>query len=130
MISIKLNLSKVRHGLLNEACSDLTFLISIGALIYYIRRCLHDYGDKDAIEILQNLQEAMAADSRILIVEQVVSSTPTIMDGLADFVMATIGGKERSVSEFQFITEKAGLKIKEVHTKDEPDVSVIECVKA
>ncbi|OAQ87289.1 cytochrome b561/ferric reductase transmembrane [Purpureocillium lilacinum] len=62
-----------------------------GACIYYIRRCLHDYGDDVCVEILQQLRDAMVEDSRVLIVEQVLSDPPLPMAAATDIYMATIG---------------------------------------
>ncbi|XP_044719877.1 o-methyltransferase domain-containing protein [Hirsutella rhossiliensis] len=45
-----------------------------GALLYYFRHCLHDYGDEDSVCMLQQIRDAMVADSRLLIVEQILIS--------------------------------------------------------
>lgn len=98
-------------------------------MIYYIRRCLHDYGDDECVSILQQISAAMAPDSRLLIVEQVMGTPPSPFAAMADFLMATIGGKERSLETFRAITSKARLMIEAVHRSPGSDVAVIECVK-
>lgn len=71
----------------------------------------------------------MAPDSRLLIVEQVLASPPSPFAAVADFFMATIGGKERSLAAFQAIISKAQLKIREVYRNPGTDVATIECVR-
>ncbi|KAK1708570.1 O-methyltransferase-domain-containing protein [Colletotrichum lupini] len=41
------------------------------ALIYWIRRCLHDYGDDVCATMLTQLSDAMSSDSKVLIVDLV-----------------------------------------------------------
>ncbi len=79
----------------------------LGALVYHIRRCLHDYGDADSIDILQQISDAMAQDSRLLIVEQILSDPPSALGAAADMFMATIGGKERTLQNFHEIANAA-----------------------
>jgi hypothetical protein len=79
--------------------------------------------------MLQKLAEAMAPDSRLLIVEMVLGSPASRFGAMADFIMATIGGKERSQEAFQKITSKAQLKIQKIYQSAGTDVAVIECVK-
>lgn len=100
-----------------------------GALIYYIRRCLHDYGDDDCVDILRQLQQAMTEESRVLIVEQVYTNPPTAFAAATDIIISSLGGKERTVEGFEDITGRAGLKIAKVHPTPGSDVAVIECVK-
>ncbi|KAI5468151.1 O-methyltransferase [Mariannaea sp. PMI_226] len=101
-----------------------------GACIYYIRRCLHDYGDDVCVQILEQLCGAMADDSRVLIVEQILQDPPLPFAAASDIYMATLGGKERSLQAFHSITSRAGLKIAQVYPSTGSDVAVIECRKA
>ena len=98
--------------------------------MYYIRRCLHDYGDKDAAEILLQIQKAMAADSRLLIVELILENPPTASGSATDIIMATIGGKERTLEGFRSIASEAGLRINKVYRGKPEDIAIIECTKA
>ncbi len=101
-----------------------------GALVYYMRRCLHDYGDDECVAMLQQLSGAMASDSKLLIVEQVMSNPPSQFAIATDLVMLTIGGKERTLEGFQALTEAAGLRIENVYRNEGTDAAVVECVKA
>ncbi len=105
-------------------------LFRADAFVYYLRRCLHDYGDGDAIDILRQIAGAMAADSKLLIVEQIIGNPPAPFAAAADIFMATIGGKERTAEAFGRIASAAGLKIEKVWPNAGTDVAVIECVKA
>ncbi|KAK7422584.1 hypothetical protein QQX98_001608 [Neonectria punicea] len=100
-----------------------------GALIYHLRRCLHNYGDEISIGILRHVADAMATDSRLLIVEQVIESPPLPMEAQFDFVMMTIGGKERTARQFEELVKQVGLDILEIHRKPNTPISVVECIK-
>lgn len=100
-----------------------------GALVYYIRRCLHDYGDDIAADMLKQIQEAMAPDSRLLIVEEILGNPPTAFGSAQDVIMATLGGKERTIDDWRALTGRAGLSLKETYHTEGSGVSVIECVR-
>ncbi|KAI5468077.1 O-methyltransferase [Mariannaea sp. PMI_226] len=100
-----------------------------GALFYHLRRCLHDYNDETCITILNHVSNAMAPDSRLLIVEQIMNDPPSQFDASFDIVMMTIGGKERSVQQFKALLHETGLRMLKIHGPDSR-ISVIECVKA
>ncbi|KAJ3494431.1 hypothetical protein NLG97_g4079 [Lecanicillium saksenae] len=51
------------------------------APIYFLRHVIHDWPEKEAVTLLQNLTEAMAPSSKILICEHMV--LPTYADGQA-----------------------------------------------
>ncbi|THC89803.1 hypothetical protein EYZ11_010742 [Aspergillus tanneri] len=101
-----------------------------GAFIYYIRRCLHDYGDDDAVGILEQICQAMASDSRVLVVEQVLTYPPPPLACALDIIMASIGGKERTLEGFEEIFSRAGLQIAQVYPCPDSDFAVMECQKA
>jgi hypothetical protein len=106
--------------------TELTFP---GALVYYMRRCLHDYSDEEAVTILQQIAGAMAADSRLLIVETLLGEQPSALQAAMDLHMMTISGKERTRGNFEDITGKAGLKITKV-SQNPGGSAVIECALA
>ncbi|OQV07915.1 hypothetical protein CLAIMM_12269 [Cladophialophora immunda] len=100
-----------------------------GALVYYIRRCMHDWSDENDRIILSHLADAMAPDSRVLITEQVIPNPPTALNAWTDLCMMNLGGKERTEKMFDDLTASAGLKMVGVHKSLATDVAVIECVK-
>ncbi|KFH40298.1 Demethylsterigmatocystin 6-O-methyltransferase-like protein [Hapsidospora chrysogenum ATCC 11550] len=99
------------------------------ALIYYIRRCLHDYGDDEVVGILEQTQKSMANDSKLLIVEQILDNPPDPFAAATDVFISTIGGKERTMDDFEHVTSRAGLRIVKVHRSPGSDVGIIECEK-
>ncbi|KAK2592521.1 hypothetical protein QQS21_009796 [Conoideocrella luteorostrata] len=100
-----------------------------GALVYYIRRCLHDYGDDDCVDILQRISEAMESDSRLLIVEMVMRTPASVLSVTNDIIMATLGGKERDLDGFKTILGRAGLEVAEMLRTEGTDFAIIECRK-
>ncbi|KAK1966839.1 O-methyltransferase [Colletotrichum sublineola] len=98
------------------------------ALIYWIRRCLHDFGDEDSAKILSQLSDAMGSDSKVLVVEQVLRSPPSLMGAMTDFAMMNIGGKERTAVDWETLVARAGLRIEKIHGMN-MKMQVIECVK-
>ncbi|KAL1888090.1 hypothetical protein Sste5346_009777 [Sporothrix stenoceras] len=101
-----------------------------GARVYYIRRCLHDYSDEESVGILRHLAGAMAADSKLLIVDHVMNDPPSAQAASSDLFMACLGGKERTLRNFEEITAQSGLKIVGVHRNEGTDAAIVECVKA
>ncbi|KAF9871862.1 O-methyltransferase [Colletotrichum karsti] len=98
------------------------------ALIYYIRRCLHDYGDDVCAKMLTHLSDAMASDSKVLISEYVLSNPPTPLGAMTDFGMLEIGGKERTANDWDVLVARAGLKVEKIHGLDQR-MQVLECIK-
>ncbi|KHO00652.1 O-methyltransferase [Metarhizium album ARSEF 1941] len=101
-----------------------------GAVVYYIRRCLHDYGDADCIKILKQISAAMAPDSRILIVESVLGDQPSPVSVANDILMMMLGGKERTLEEFESIMVEADLVIEKLWWSKGTDYAIIEGRKA
>jgi len=104
-----------------------------GALLYLLRRVLHDYGDVISIHILSRLSAAMPRDdprARVLIMDQVVSDPPTPGNAAADMVMFNIGGKERTPACFEYIVKEAGMKVVKIHRRPGTEVGVVECALA
>ncbi|KAF5485197.1 Methyltransferase fsa4 [Colletotrichum siamense] len=103
-----------------------------GALTYWIRRCLHNYGDELAVNMLRLIADAMAADSRLLIQEDVMGNPPHYTSTMLDFMMLTFGGKQRTLECWTDVLGRAGLEIRSVAKGQGPwrHLAVIECVKA
>ncbi|SPQ26518.1 89cd9361-5896-4b7c-a037-8cc05b6952fa [Thermothielavioides terrestris] len=100
-----------------------------GALVYHIRRCLHDYSDGEAVLILQRIAAAMARDSKLLVLELVVEDPPTAHQAMTDLMVMSLSGKERTLADWRGIVGRAGLTITRVSTYDGGH-SVIECALA
>ncbi|CAK7231322.1 hypothetical protein SEUCBS140593_007886 [Sporothrix eucalyptigena] len=100
-----------------------------GARVYYIRRCLHDYSDTESVGILKHLAAAMAPDSKLLIVDHVMDNPPSANAASSDLFMACLGGKERTLHNFEEITAEAKLTIVGVHRNVGTDAAIVECIK-
>ncbi len=92
------------------------------AQLYYIRRVLHDWQDDDAVRVLQTIKPAMGKDSRIIVSEMAMPEPPTPRDAGAvwmDLMMLSIGGKERTVRDWEKLAELSGLKCVKVWQEPE-----------
>ncbi|KAF3762847.1 S-adenosyl-L-methionine-dependent methyltransferase [Cryphonectria parasitica EP155] len=102
---------------------------SAGALVYQIRRTLHDYADADALNMLRLIAKAMAPDSRLLIVELAMTNPPTPLAAAVDLFMFITAGKERTIEMFERLTADAGLRITRVVPGKTSGMGVLECMK-
>ncbi|KZL69355.1 o-methyltransferase [Colletotrichum incanum] len=101
-----------------------------GALVYYIRHCLHDYNDHIARGILQHISKAMAADSTLLIAEHVVEWPPKPESTAMDMLMLAVGGKERTAMEWALLLRSGGLTLERIHRNPTSSHCIIQCSKA
>jgi demethylsterigmatocystin 6-O-methyltransferase len=92
-----------------------------GAKVYYLRSVLHDWTDDLCTKILLQLREAMAEDSVIVLDEIVIPDKGArIMQMHSDLAMlAALGARERSESQWSELLSTAGLHIRNVWTYDE-----------
>lgn len=84
-----------------------------GAKFYYMRHILHDWIDDDCVLILRRLKDAMAVNPVVLIDEIVVPDMHAhhLTSALDLATMSIFESRERTVSEFREIAEKAGLEL-------------------
>ncbi|XP_059434531.1 acetylserotonin O-methyltransferase-like [Corylus avellana] len=87
---------------------------------------LHDWGDKECVQILKKCREAISEEKgKVIIVEAVIEEEGK-MDELSDARLAldmammahTNAGKERTLKEWKFLLEKAGFTrytVKSIH---------------
>ena len=78
---------------------------------YLLKNILHDFPDEPAIGLLRAIRAAMAADGRVLIVQDVIppAGAPSV-GKLLDIQMLLIGGKERTEGEWRALFAAAGLR--------------------
>ncbi|KIX10478.1 uncharacterized protein Z518_01561 [Rhinocladiella mackenziei CBS 650.93] len=92
------------------------------AQMYYIRRVMHDWQDKDAARIMKAIVPAMAQDSRIIISDMAIPEPVTSRDAGAiwlDLMMMSIGGKERTARDWKKLADLSGLKLMRVWQEPE-----------
>lgn len=91
-----------------------------GARFYYLRNVMHDWPDEKCVEILKNLADAFAEDgsSQILIDEMVLpdEGVPWQAASIDLTMMASLGSRERTVSEWRGLVGRAGLEVLRVDT--------------
>jgi hypothetical protein len=94
-------------------------------IIAYAQCILHDWGDKECIQILKKCRGAILEEKgKVIIVDAVIEEAK--MDELSDARLAldmammahTNAGKERTLKEWEFLLEKAGFTrytVKSIH---------------
>jgi hypothetical protein len=86
---------------------------------YLLRAILHDWPDKDCLQILANIKPAMTQNSKLLICDFVLEDVnPPNVQALRDVNMLAIGGKERSSSQWKELLANAGFEIVKVYGGD------------
>jgi len=85
-----------------------------------LSRVLHDWDDENAIKILKNIYKSVADGGRLLILEIIVPENSKIDLGITlNFnLLVTVGGKERTLKDFESILRKADFKIEDVKKGD------------
>lgn len=122
----------IQKAVLSHRCKVIAgdFFKSIPAQgsIYLLRVILHDWADDSALLILKNCRVAMQSQSKLLIVERIINNNENKTNNyLGDInMLIAVGGKERSLDEYQTLIEQAGLKITTVKNTITP-FSIIEC---
>lgn len=91
-----------------------------GADVYMLKSVLHNWDNEHCATILRNCRRAMTADSRLLILEQImpqkIEPSPRNQNiSRADLnMLVALGGKERSKIEMQNLLDSQGLQIKQM----------------
>lgn len=97
---------------------DFFVTIPSGADAYLLKSVLHDWDDAKCQQILKNCHDAMGPDSQLLIVEVVLlPKNKSLYANCMDLLMLTVtGGKERTLSAFNEMLDKAGFVLESTHT--------------
>jgi hypothetical protein len=100
--------------------------------LYLLKFILHNWDDQQCIDILRQCRQAAVPGARIAIIEFVVGdlTDPGRMATLDDLAMlAVLGGRSRSLDEFDRLLAAAGLRCVAVRPTSQPQF-VIEAVVA
>ena len=91
-----------------------------GAKAYYMRTVLHDWPDKQALQALQRVREAMAKDSVLLINENTLPETDVPkFNASVDLIMMTMfSSLERTDKQWLSLLERAQFKVVKVWRAD------------
>jgi len=92
-----------------------------GAKAYYLANVLHDWPDKQAVVILQNIRDAMTADSLLLINEAVLPEWKVpIASASADMLMmANFSSLERTEEQFRALLDGVGFELVNLWAPDD-----------
>ncbi|KAJ5104578.1 O-methyltransferase [Penicillium alfredii] len=95
-----------------------------GAKAYYMRTVLHDWPDKQALQALQQIREAMAEDSVLLINENTLSETnvPRFNTSVDLIMMTMFSSLERTDKQWLSLLERAQFKVLKVWRPGEQGV--------
>ncbi|OUR67359.1 hypothetical protein A9Q77_10385 [Marinomonas sp. 42_23_T18] len=97
---------------------------------YFLKHILHDWDDNLCLTILGNIKRVMKPTSRIFIAEfgPIPESSQPHLSKLFDLhMMLTLNGMERSLTQWQQLLDKAGLRIKNLHESFGP-LSILEVI--
>ena len=98
---------------------------------YMMKHIIHDWDDERSIKILSNINAAMTAHGKVLIIETVVppGNEPNYSKLLDLEMLASPGGLERTAEEYRDLLAGAGLRLTRIVPTRSP-FSIIEAVKA
>lgn len=105
--------------------------VPAGADGYIMKYIIHDWDDEKSLRLLGNCRDAMAHDSRVLVVDHVIppGNGPNWGKLLDVNMMIGPGGQERTREEFRDLFKRAGLRLKRVIPTACP-LSIVEAVRA
>jgi hypothetical protein len=88
--------------------------VPAGGDAYVLKSILHDWGDREAQDILRNCRRAMSADARLLVVERMLAPPNEGLEGkLSDLnMLVNAGGRERTSDEFTALLAGAGFELR------------------
>lgn len=109
---------------------DYTETVPEGGDVYVLSNILHNHDDVEAVALLDRIREAMAADGRVVVVDFVLDDEgPDFGAVLGLELWVMLGGRNRTLGEFEQLLEKAGFEAPTVHETPAPS-SVIEATPA
>ena len=86
--------------------------------LYILRDILHDWADERCVELLNVCRRSMPPDASVLVVERVTGqrAEDAILHGLLDlYMLAAVGGRERSLRAWEQLMARAGFRLTERH---------------
>jgi SAM-dependent methyltransferase len=91
--------------------------VPTGGDLYVLQRCLHNWNDEKAAEILRTVRAALPTGGRLVLLEKIIPSGPGPSPAkLYDLLMLTmVEGRNRTEAEYRALAEKAGFRVTAVH---------------
>lgn len=100
-------------GRIERVAGDFFVDIPVRADLFLLKSILHDWEDAEAGRILANCRSAMTAGDRLVLVERLLP--PRATDATAFMLdihmMAVLGGRERTLAEFESLLAGAGFTL-------------------
>jgi hypothetical protein len=98
-----------------------------GGDAYLLKWIIHDWDDERSVAILKNCYQAMAAHSKVLLIEAVIprGNAPSFHKLMDLNMLVMTGGRERSEAEYRVLFEAAGFRLTQI-TPTQSEMSVIE----
>jgi hypothetical protein len=100
--------------------------------MYLLRYVLHDWDGDKCVQILRNCRRAMRPGGRILVLEMIlgeIGDEPAVVPSQDLNMLVMLGGRERTLKQFDELFRAAGLRRSAVTPTGSP-MSVIEAVAA
>lgn len=87
-----------------------------GADAYLLKSVIHDWDDKQAVEILRACRSAMTAGAKLLLVEYIIrpGNTPDPAKFIDLLMLVMNGGRERTADDFSRLLAAAGFRLSNV----------------
>jgi O-methyltransferase domain/Dimerisation domain len=103
------------HERMEKIGGDLFQHVPSGADVYILNGIIHDWTDSEALNILSTVRQAMKADSRLAVLDEIIPETPQFTFGKwLDLLMLTVpGGRERTEREFLELLSCSGFELEE-----------------
>lgn len=101
--------------------------VPAGADVYLFSRVFHDFDDTAVRRILDTTRRALTGRERLFLIEIISGETPADARGTSQdiFMLAQLGGRERSAQEFSALLSASGFEMLGVTPTPSP-VSIIE----
>ncbi len=95
-----------------------------------LKHIIHDWDDERSVKILKNIHSVMSDDSKVLILETVITdgNEPHFGKVIDMEMLVSPGGIERTAEEYSDLLTQAGLKLSRIIPTNSY-LSVVEAVK-
>lgn len=115
------------HDRMDRMGGDFFQSVPEGADAYIMRWIIHDWTDKPAISILENVRKAAKPGARLVLIEEIVTEPPKPTMGmwLDPHMLVMHNGRERTRSEYANLFEQAGFDLEEVVPTASPHSIII-----
>ncbi|MGW1838130.1 methyltransferase [Streptomyces sp. NPDC002067] len=98
-------------GRCEAVAGDLFGALPPGGDLYLLKWVLHDWPDAEAVAVLRGCRQAMGTGGRLLVIERMIprGGRPHPAKTLDLVVLVLLGGRERTVPEYEALLAEAGL---------------------